>query len=98
MNHIKIRKNGGVILIEPLEKGYEELKTGDEYVYLGYNNDVLPWRSMVADFSHFFDNKIGKVIWDYGVDERERVVKKFDESEHAKRINYMHIIHKSIVQ
>jgi len=91
MNHIRRKKNGGVLLIEPLEKGYNELKTGDEYVHLGERNKVLLWGSATAD-----DDRIGKVIWDYGVKERERVVNSFDEKEYAEHIYYMRVMRNSV--
>lgn len=91
MNHIRRKKNGGVLLIEPLENGYTGLKTGDEYVHLGNHNKVLLWGSERAD-----NDKIGKVIWDYGVNERERVVNRFDESEYAQYINYMKMMRNSV--
>jgi hypothetical protein len=91
MNHIRRKKNGGVLLIEPLEKGYNGLNTGDEYVHLGERNKVLLWGSARAD-----DEKIGKVIWDYGVKERESVVNRFDESEHNGHMKLMWMMRNSI--
>ena len=41
MKHINRRKNGGTMVIEPLENAYEDLKDGDEYVYLGKHNRIL---------------------------------------------------------
>lgn len=87
MKHIRIKKNGGVLLIEPLENGLSELKDGDEYVYLGKCNEVLCWESVTVD-----DERIGKVIWDYGVGAREMFVCGFDEVDYAQRVTFMRMV------
>ena len=74
MNHIKRRKNSGDLIIEPLENGFDDIKHGEEYVYLGEHNRVLEWRSPRASVL-----KIGRVIWDYNVKSRAWVICKFDK-------------------
>ena len=69
MNHIKRRKNGGDLILEPLKNGLNDLRDGEEYVYLGKHNRVLEWRSPQASIL-----RIGRVIWDYNVKFRGWVI------------------------
>ena len=71
---IKRRKNGGDIILKPLENGFEDLKDGDEYVYLGKHNKVLLWRTEKA-----VDTNIAKVLWVYNVKDRDKIINKFEE-------------------
>ncbi len=90
MNHITRKKNGGTLLIEPLPRGYDDLKDGDEYVHLGKHHRVLLWASIESD-----DERIGKVIWDYNVKDRARVINKFEEDEYTEFKKYMRMVTKS---
>jgi hypothetical protein len=78
MNPIRRKKNGGTLLIEPLARGYNDLKEGDEYVHLGKHHRVLLWASIESD-----DERIGRVVWDYNVKDRARVISKFQEVEYT---------------
>lgn len=71
MNHIKRKKNGGYIIIEPLRNGYEDLRDGDQYVYLGKHNRVLAWESPQTSIL-----RMGRVIWDYNVKFRGWVIRE----------------------
>lgn len=73
MRNISRRKNGGTILIEPLENSYEDLNDGDQYVYLGKHNRVLNRGSERTD-----DNRIGRVMWVYNVKDIDKVVMTFN--------------------
>ena len=84
MKHINRRKNGGSMLIEPLENAYEDLKDGDEYVYLGKHNRVLNRGSKRTD-----DNKIGKVVWMYNVKDNYKVVAMFDTFNYIQYKEYV---------
>lgn len=83
---IKRKKNNGTLLIEPLKNGFDDLKDGDEYVYLGKYHKVLLWASIESD-----DDRIGKVIWDYNMKDRARVINKFNEDEYAELKKYIRI-------
>ena len=83
---IKRKKNNGTLLIEPLKNGFDDLKDGDEYVYLGKYHKVLLWASIESD-----DDRIGKVIWDYNMKDRARVINKFNEGEYAELKKYIRI-------
>lgn len=87
MNAIIRKKNGGTLLIEPLARGYDDLVDGDEYVHLGKHHRVLIWGSIESD-----DERIGKVIWDYNVKDRERVVNKFQENGYREFKQYVGMI------
>ena len=83
---IKRKKNNGTLLIELLKNGFDDLKDGDEYVYLGKHNRVLLWASIESD-----DERIGKIIWDYNVKDRARVINKFNEDEYTELKKYIRI-------
>lgn len=87
MKPILRKKNRGIMLIEPLEKGFFGLQDGDEYVHLGIHNHVLLWNSKEAN-----DNKIGKVLWEYNVRRREEIINKFILSEYAEYLEYVKTI------
>lgn len=84
MNNIRRKKNGGDIIIEPLINGFEDLNDGDEYVHIGKHNKVLLWGSEIAK-----DTNIAKIIWDYNVKDRDKVVNKFVLSEYDNYKNYI---------
>lgn len=84
-NPIRRKKNGGVIKIKPLlygTLGYNQLNVGDEYVYLDLNNAVLNKDSNLICFAY---NRIGKVISDENVNNRETIVNVMDE--HIKNMS-----------
>ena len=91
MNPIRRKKNGGTLLIEPLPRGYDDLNDGDEYVHLGKHHRVLLWCSIESD-----DERIGKVIWDYNVKERARVISKFQEDEYTEFKRQMRAVRKQL--
>lgn len=70
-NLIKRKKNGGVLKIKPLafNTAYDELVVGDEYVFLSIENKVLNRDSDLVRY-----RRIGKVIAEEGVKNRERVI------------------------
>lgn len=78
-NLIKRRKNGGVLKIKPLlfRTAYDELVVGDEYVFLDIENKVLRKNSDLVRY-----RRIGKVITEEGVKNRERVIEVM--TEHLK--------------
>lgn len=80
---IKRKKNGGDIIFKPLANGFVDLKHGDEYVYLGIHNKVLLWNTERAVNTH-----IAKVLWDYNVKDRDKVINKFDEELYQKYESY----------
>jgi hypothetical protein len=84
MRNISRRKNGGTILIEPLENSYEDLNDGDQYVYLGKHNRVLNKGSERTD-----DNRIGRVIWVYNVKDINKVVMPFDAMDYIEYKKYL---------
>lgn len=71
MNQIIRTKNDGYLIIEVL-KSYEELNDGDQYVFLGKGNKVLHATSRRTSLE-----RMGKVIWDYGVRKRDMVISRF---------------------
>jgi hypothetical protein len=79
MNRIIRKKNGGILLIEPLPRGYDDLKDGDGYVHLGKHHRVLLWASPKTD-----DTRLAKVIWDYNVKNRESVINKFYDDQYTE--------------
>jgi len=87
MNPIRRKKNGGTLLIEPLARGYDDLKEGDEYVHLGKHHRVLLWASIESD-----DERIGRVVWDYNVKDRARVISKFQEDEYTLFKKHMRMV------
>lgn len=80
---IKRKKNGGDIILKPLANGFTDLKDGDEYVYVGKHNRVLLWNTEKA-----VDTNIAKVLWDYNVKDRGKVMNKFDEELFQKYKTY----------
>lgn len=81
-NLIKRRKNGGVLKIKPLlfSTAYDELLVGDEYVFLDLDNKVLHKNSDLVRY-----RRIGKVIAEEGVKNRERVIEIM--TEHLKNMD-----------
>lgn len=73
MKTIRRKKNGGVVLIQLLENGFDDLVDGDEYICLGKHNRIL---NLVSDKAN--NNDIGKIIWDYKVKDRKKVIGFFD--------------------
>lgn len=71
MNHIVRRKNEGYLIIEVLNS-YEELNDGDRYVFLGKGNKVLQATSRRTSLE-----RMGRVIWDYGIRKRDMVISRF---------------------
>lgn len=84
MKHINRRKNGGSMLIEPLENAYEDLNDGDEYVYLGKHNRVLNKGSERTD-----DNRVGRVVWMHNVKDNYKVVATFDTFNYIQYKEYL---------
>ena len=50
----------------------EDLNDGDQYVFLGKDNKVLHATSRRTSLE-----RMGKVIWDYGVRKRDMVISRF---------------------
>lgn len=71
MNHIKRKKNDGYLIIEVLNS-YEDLNDGDQYVFLGKDNKVLHATSRRTSLE-----RMGRVIWDYGIRKRDVVISRF---------------------
>ena len=71
MNHIVRRKNDGYLIIEVLNS-YEDLRDGDRYVFLGKDNKVLQATSRRKSLE-----RMGRVIWDYGIRKRDMVISRF---------------------
>ena len=71
MNQIIRTKNEGYLIIEVLNS-YEDLNDGDQYVFLGKNNRVLQATSRRTSLE-----RMGKVIWDYGIRKRDMVISRF---------------------
>jgi hypothetical protein len=74
MNHKLKKVDGGVVLTEEISV-YDDLNDGDEYVILGKNKRVV----LSVSESHF---GLARVIWDYGVRNREKYVSKFRTDEY----------------
>ena len=70
MNHIVRKKNGGYLIVEAL-KDYKDINDGDEYVFLGKYNKVLQATSRRTSLE-----RMGRVIWDYGVSKRDMVISR----------------------
>ena len=71
MNQIIRTKNGGYLIIEVL-KDYKDINDGDEYVFLGKHNKVLQATSRRTSLE-----RMGRVIWDYGIRKRDMVISRF---------------------
>lgn len=71
MNQIIRKKNDGYLVIEVLNS-YEDLNDGDRYVFLGKDNKVLHATSRRTSLE-----RMGKVIWDYGIRKRDVVISRF---------------------
>ena len=70
MNHIARKKNGGYLIVEVL-KDYRGINDGDEYVFLGKDNKVLQATSKRTSLE-----RMGRVIWDYGIRKRDLVISR----------------------
>lgn len=71
MNQIIRTKNEGYLIIEVLNS-YEDLNDGDQYVFLGKHNKVLHATSRRTSLE-----RMGRVIWDYGISKRDMVISRF---------------------